>query len=120
LPHGSRKSRKGPGRGSIPRFSQRFADRILVVDHKSKMAPVVSRLGTTFLERQELIAQIDEGGSSALAPQFKVEQSTIEGQSLVDVTDFERYVVETNGTRFFCVIHGALLGSADKKRCGTD
>jgi len=84
------------------------------------MAPVVSGLGTTFLERQELIAQIDEGGSSALAPQFKVEQSTIEGQSLADVSDFERYVVETNRTRFFCIIHGTFLGSPDEKRCGTD
>ena len=84
------------------------------------MAPVVCRLGTTFLNRQELIAQIDKGGSSALAPQFKVEQSTIEGQSLADVSDFERYVVETNRTRFFCIIHGTFLGSPDEKRCGTD
>src|SRR4026209_506951 len=88
--------KKRAGQGFDSRFSQRFADRILVVDHKSEMAPVVCRLGTTFLKRQELIAQIDKGGSSALAPQFKVEQSTIEGQSLADVTDFERYVVETN------------------------
>ena len=77
-------------------------------------------LGTTFLNRQELIAQIDKGGSSALAPQLKVEQSTIEGQSLADVSDFERYVVETNRTRFFCIIHGTFLGSPDEKRCGTD
>jgi hypothetical protein len=73
------------------------------------MAPTVSRLGTAFLKRQEWVAQIDEGRTSALAPQFEIEQSTIEGQSLSDITDFKGYVVETNGTRFFCVIHSALL-----------
>jgi len=112
--------KKRAGQGFDSRFSQRFADRILVVDHQSEMAPVVCRLGMTFLKRQELIAQIDKGGSSAFAPQFKVDQSTIEGQSLADVTDFERYVVETNRTRFFCIIRGTFLGSPDEKRCGTD
>jgi len=35
-----------------PSITQRFTDRILVVDHESKMAPVVRRLGTAFLKRQ--------------------------------------------------------------------
>src|SRR4029078_1927090 len=98
--------KKRAGQGFDSRFSQRFVDRILVVDHKSEMAPVVCRVGTTFLNCQELIAQRDKGESSALTHQFKVEQSTIEGQSLANVSDFERYVVETNSTRFFCIIHG--------------
>jgi hypothetical protein len=39
---------------------------------------------------------------------FKIEQSTIERQSLFDITDLERYMIETNRTRFSCFSHGAL------------
>ena len=72
-----------------PRLGQRFADRILVVDHKSKMAALVSGLSTALLQCEELVTQIDEGGSGALAPQFEIEQSTVEGQSLFDITDLQ-------------------------------
>ena len=44
----------------------------------------------------------------AEVPLLQLEQSTVESQSLFDITDFERYVVETNGARFSCFIHGAL------------
>jgi hypothetical protein len=56
-----------------------------------------------------LVAQIDEGRGAALVPKFEIEQSTVESQSLLDITDLERYMVETNGARFSCFIHGALL-----------
>ena len=36
-------------------------------------------------------------------------QATVESQSLFDITDFERYVVEANGARFSCFNHGAFL-----------
>jgi hypothetical protein len=39
---------------------------------------------------------------------LKNEQSTVESQSLFDITDFERYVVETNGARAFLVSTMAL------------
>ena len=78
---------------------QRFADCILVVDNKPKMATLVSRLSPALLQCEELVAQIDEGRSAALAPKLEFEQSTVESQSLFDVTDFERYVVETNRAR---------------------
>jgi hypothetical protein len=60
------------------------------------------------LQCEELIAQIDECRSAALAPKLEFEQSTIESQSLFNVTDLERYVIETNGARFSCFSHGAL------------
>jgi hypothetical protein len=41
-------------------------------------------------------------------PKLKFEQSPVESQGLFDVTDFERYVVETNGARFSCFSHGTL------------
>jgi hypothetical protein len=73
------------------------------------MAALVSRLGATLLKREELVAQIDEGGSGALTPQFEIEQSTVESQSLFNVTDLKRYVVETNCASFSCCFsHGAL------------
>jgi hypothetical protein len=65
-------------------------------------------VGTALLQCEELVAQIDECRSAALAPKFEIEQSTVESQSLFDITDFERYVVETNGARFSCFNHGAL------------
>jgi hypothetical protein len=44
----------------------------------------------------------------------------IEDQSLIDITDFKRYVVETNGTRFFALSIALSCGSADEERRGTD
>src|SRR4029434_5106152 len=75
------------------RLRQRFANCVLVVHHKSKMAGLVSGLGTALLQRKELVAQIDEGRGTALAPKFELQQSTIESQSLLYITDLERYVV---------------------------
>jgi hypothetical protein len=82
------------------RVGQHLADCILVVDHKSKMAALVSGLSAALLECEELVAEIDESGSGAFAPLFEIEQPTVESQSLFDITDFERYVVETNGALF--------------------
>jgi hypothetical protein len=53
--------------------------------------------------------QINEGRGGALAPKLEIEQATVESQNLFDITDFERYVVETNGTCFSCFNHGTLL-----------
>lgn len=107
LPHGSRKSRNGPGSGSIAGVSQRFADSVLIIDHKAKMAVIVGWLGAALLQREELVAQIDEGRCLALAAKLEVEQATIEGQSLFDVTNFDSDMVETDGTRFLCFRHKA-------------
>jgi hypothetical protein len=70
------------------------------------MTSIVSRLGTTLLEREELVAQIDEGRRAALAAKFELEQSTVERQSLFDISDLERYVVETDRASFSCFSHG--------------
>jgi hypothetical protein len=72
------------------------------------MAALVSGLSPALLQCEELVAQIDEGRSAAFAPKFEIEQSTVEGQSSIDISDFERYVVETNDARFSCFSHGAL------------
>jgi hypothetical protein len=56
-----------------------------------------------------LVAQIDEGRGGALAPKLESEQPTVEGQSLFNITDFERDVVEANGACFSCFNLGVLL-----------
>src|SRR2546423_727220 len=94
------KVEKPAGQRLNARVSQRFADCVLIVDHQSKMAPVVSALGTALLEREELVAQIDEGRGRALTPKLEIEQSTVKSQSLFDITDLESDMVEANGARF--------------------
>jgi hypothetical protein len=86
------------------RCYQSVADGVLIVDHQSKMTGLVGGLGTARLQREELIAQIDEGRRFALAAKFKVKQSTIECQGLVDITDFESDMVETQGACFPCFL----------------
>jgi len=53
--------KKRAGQGFDSRFSQRFADRILVVDHQSKMAALVGGLSTALLQGEKLVARIDKG-----------------------------------------------------------
>ncbi len=102
------KIEKRAGQRLDTRVRQRFADCILVVDHKPEMATLISWLSPAFLQCEELVAQIDESRVVALAPKLEFEQSTVESQSLFDVTDFDRYVVETNRARFSCFRHGTL------------
>jgi hypothetical protein len=73
-----------------------------------------------------LVSQIDEGRRSALASKFEIEQSTVESQSLINVVNLERYVVETNCMCFSCFSHGhsplkkLLLISCNAEFVGTD
>src|SRR6185295_4651067 len=71
---GIEKVKKRPRKGLDPRIAQRFTDRILVVDHKSKMAPVVSRLSASLLQCEELVTQINESSSGVLAAKIEIEQ----------------------------------------------
>src|SRR6185312_16601486 len=56
-----------------PLVSERLTDGLLVVDHKPKMTPIVSRLSSASLQREKLVAQIDESRSGALAAKLEVE-----------------------------------------------
>jgi hypothetical protein len=78
---------------------QRFADGLLVIDDQPKVAAIVGGLRTAFLERNELVTQIDECCCSALASQFEVENATVESQRSINVTDLQRDMIETHGTR---------------------
>src|SRR5215813_15085465 len=97
---------EGAGQRLDARRRQRTAYRVLVVDHETKMTAVVGGLGAALLQREELIAQIDERRGLALAAQFELEQAAIERQRLLDIADLEGDMVETDGARFFCFRHG--------------
>src|SRR5262249_12264268 len=73
--------------------------RLLVVDHQAEMAAVVGRLLAALLERDELIAEVDEGHGLALAAQLEREKLAIERQRLLDVADLERDMVEAHNSR---------------------
>jgi hypothetical protein len=57
-------------------------------------------------ERKNLIAQINEGHVAALASKFEIEQAAIEGQSLFDVANPERHMVEATARAFLSLATG--------------
>ena len=81
------------GQGVHARVRQRLADRVLVIDHESKMTAVVGGLGAALLKREELIAQIDEGRGLASAAKLEVEQAAV-APSYGDVTGTGQYALE--------------------------
>jgi len=88
---------EGPGQGFDAGLGHRPADRVLVVDHQAEVAAVVRGLLSSPLEGQELVAQVDEGHVLAFPAQLEREQPPVERQRFVDVADFERDVIETDG-----------------------
>lgn len=106
---GIEKVEKRPGQHVDPGLRQGPADRLLVVDDEAEMPPVVGRLTAALLERQELVAQVDEGRILVPAAQGELEQPAVERQRFVDVADLERHVVEPDGARLFLAGHDTLL-----------
>ncbi len=100
---------KAPWQDLDPGSDQCRPDNLFVIDYQPEVAPVVTRLLAPFLKGKKLIAQIDESGVFALSPQREIEQSAVEGQSLLDVADLERDVVQSNSAGFAGVRHGDCL-----------
>jgi len=73
------------------------------------MPAVISGLFASRLQRDELVAKIDEGHRLALAAQLKIEDAAIECQRFLDIADFQRYMVETDGARLCGANHLSLL-----------
>ena len=63
------------------------------------MARAVRRLRPTFHQRNELVADVDERGARHAPAQRELEDPSIEVERLVDVSDFERDVVDPDETR---------------------
>src|SRR5262252_3743524 len=94
------------------RGRERAPHRVFVVDDQSEMTAAVGRLRAALLQREELVAQVDERRGLALAAQLELEQTAIKGQRLVDIADLQRDMVETHGARFACFWHGSLRQSS--------
>ena len=78
--------------------------RLLVVDDKADVAPAVRRLRTARLERDELVADVDEGHAPAAAAQPELAEDRFEeGKCVVDRADLDGNVVDAHrawhGTR---------------------
>src|SRR5450631_1690122 len=104
VPKIEKRSRQGLDAG----IDQCFASGLFVIDDKPKMTSIVGGLCTALLQRNELVAQIDERHVIALAAKLEIEQPAIESQSRLDVTDLERDMIETDDARFGCFRHRAL------------
>jgi hypothetical protein len=97
--------KKRTGQWVHARLRQRLADGVLVIHDESKMTAVVSGLGATLLQREELIAQIDKGRGLAPTAKVEVEEATVERQRLIDITDLKSDMVETDSARFLFLGH---------------
>src|SRR5262249_6333866 len=69
---------------------ERAAGRLLVVDDEAEMPMSVGRLRPAFGERDELVADVDEGHASAASSELEVEDPSVELERLVDAADLER------------------------------
>ena len=100
----------------MPASASEFAHGLLVVDDEAHVTVVIGRLTTAFLQREELVAEVDEGRRFGPAPKIEIEQTAVEGQRLVDVSDLESDVIEADHPGFPCR-HESLL-RADLRTCG--
>src|SRR5262245_61033520 len=78
------------------RRRQRLPHRLLVVDDEPKVAVRVRRSGAAAHERQELIAEVDEGGAGGAAAEAELEQAAVELEGAVEVLDLEGDVVDAD------------------------
>lgn len=88
------------------------ARRLLVVHHEAEVAMVVGRLRAAFAERDELVAHVQEGHARGAPAQLEVEDSSVEGKRLPEVTDLERHVVHADESRLRHVSNSYARGTA--------
>jgi hypothetical protein len=75
------------------------------------MSAIVGRLFATLLQRDELVAQVDEGHGVALGAKFEGKQATVERERLFNVGNLERDVIETHEAWFPKYSHRFLQSS---------
>jgi hypothetical protein len=92
-----------------------LAGRRLIVDDEAEMPAIVRRLLAAFLQRDELVAQIDERHRVALAAEFEPEQPAVKCQGFLDVPDLERDVIEAHQA-WFCHFSHRVLPPRDRRR----
>ena len=83
-----------------------LADRLLVINDEPEMPAIVAGLFSPFLQGEELITEIDKGGTCTPSPELEVKQAAIKDKGLFDVADLKRDMVETYRPSFLCHCHG--------------
>ncbi len=66
---------------------QRLARELLVADDKAEMAVLVAGYLIDFVEGGKLVAQVDKAQGLAFAAQFKLQELSVEGESLIYITN---------------------------------
>ena len=77
------------------------------------MTSIVSRLSSALLQCEDSFSR-SINAEVLLLPRAEVEQWTIKSESLLNITDFQRYMVETNGARLSSAM--AILLVDEKRR----
>ena len=70
-----------------------------VIDDEAKMAAAVLVRGRVFHQVDELVAELDKGVARPFGPEREVKDLAVEIESLVDIADFERDVVDADKPR---------------------
>jgi catechol 2,3-dioxygenase-like lactoylglutathione lyase family enzyme len=76
--------------------NERLARRLLVVDDETEVARPIRGLRSPLGERDELVAQIDEGHAPGAAAKLELEDPAVELECFVDAPDLERDVVDAD------------------------
>src|SRR5580692_3170695 len=103
------KIKEGPVEWGNPSCLERLAGGLFVVDDEAKVATIISRLRAALLKRNELIAQVNESHRVTFTAQFKLEETAIECQGLVDIPHLQCDVVEAYHAWFLDRGHRTLL-----------
>src|SRR5262249_37023797 len=99
------KIKETPGQDLDAGRDQSRAQCLLVVHHQPEVAPVVGCLPASPLQGDELIPTIYKPRIFAVAAQLKVKQASIDPDRFLDITDFGRDVVYTDGARLLVLRH---------------
>ena len=80
-----------------------------IIDNEPEVtAPVLMRLGDLH-HVDELVAELDEGVARALRPKLEVEDLAVKIESLVDVADLDRDVIDADEPRLAAFTHRSFL-----------
>ena len=90
-------------------IGERLARRLLVVDDQTEVTAAVRRLSSALRERDELVADVDEGHVRRASTELEIEDPAVELERVVDALDLERDVVDPDESR-----HGTSVASGVK------
>ena len=76
-----------------------LAGRLLVIDDEAEVPRLIGRLGSSGRQRDELVADVDEGHAPCAAAKLEVKDPAVELEGVLDALDLERDVVDADEPR---------------------